>query len=359
LATELQIRHDEIDRLQSHLSGTERQRDEALSAIVQQQIITEELEKRKNKITKELSDLETSNRILTIERDDAQRVLDQLSKNMSEGKTQKVEDIIEIIRKEGPLFDRAQSRHSASSNSSSGTKRAARSSVSTNDSPSPRRLTISKTRYSQPRTPSLKTRSTSSTRRRLENARSSEDNFTVNRLLFERRRISPIIPVLPYNIHAEDDKIKEKIAAVGEIIRKITEQYADSDSVTSRPSKDSFSSPTSAADTSITSSQPTRTSCSNSIHRYEKHRRSFLSPGLSTPALSQRSSRSSLFDTAQEGIPQESISSDRDSSAWSKASEDVAMDEPWNCIIDEMYCGNNVDLHDPKLSQNPWILCSP
>jgi hypothetical protein len=66
---------DEAARLALRLSGTERQRDSAMEALVLQQGIAEDLERERNRNKKELAALQHTTQTLARQRDEAQRVV--------------------------------------------------------------------------------------------------------------------------------------------------------------------------------------------------------------------------------------------------------------------------------------------
>ena len=69
---------DDLARLTVRLSGTEKQRDDALEALVLQQEIAEELERERKRNQSELANLQHTNTTLLHQRDEAQRVVLQL-----------------------------------------------------------------------------------------------------------------------------------------------------------------------------------------------------------------------------------------------------------------------------------------
>ncbi|KAJ6164671.1 hypothetical protein N7470_003343 [Penicillium chermesinum] len=87
---------DDVARLTLRLSGTEKQRDDALEALVLQQEIAEELERERKRNHKELGALEHTNSTLTRERDDAQRVVLHL-RSLINGKSHHMEHIVRSI----------------------------------------------------------------------------------------------------------------------------------------------------------------------------------------------------------------------------------------------------------------------
>src|SRR6201999_1016617 len=66
---------DDAARLALRLSGTEKQRDDALEALVLQQEIAEELERERKRNQKDLSALQHTNSTLSRQRDEAHRVV--------------------------------------------------------------------------------------------------------------------------------------------------------------------------------------------------------------------------------------------------------------------------------------------
>lgn len=79
---------DDLARLTVRLSGTEKQRDDALEALVLQQEIAEELERERKRNQKELSGMQHTNSSLLHQRDEAQRVVLQLRSLISGQSTQ-------------------------------------------------------------------------------------------------------------------------------------------------------------------------------------------------------------------------------------------------------------------------------
>lgn len=75
LTSLIEQQKDEAQRLAVRLTGTEKQRDDALEALVLQQEIAEELERERKRNKKELSGLQQTNTALSRQRDEAQRVV--------------------------------------------------------------------------------------------------------------------------------------------------------------------------------------------------------------------------------------------------------------------------------------------
>ncbi|KAK5224517.1 hypothetical protein LTR67_000311 [Exophiala xenobiotica] len=87
---------DDAARLALRLSGTERQRDNALEALVLQQGIAEDLEKERSRNRKEIAALTHTNQTLQRQRDEAQRVVLHL-RSLITGQTHHMEHIVRSI----------------------------------------------------------------------------------------------------------------------------------------------------------------------------------------------------------------------------------------------------------------------
>lgn len=87
---------DDVARLTLRLSGTEKQRDDALEALVLQQEIAEELERERKRNQKEISALTHTNSTLSREREEAQRVVLHL-RSLINGKSHHMEHIVRSI----------------------------------------------------------------------------------------------------------------------------------------------------------------------------------------------------------------------------------------------------------------------
>ena len=95
---------DDAARLTLRLSGTERQRDNALEALVLQQGIAEDLEKERSRNRKEIAALQHSNGGLQRQRDEAQRVVLHL-RSLITGQTHHMEHIVRSIGSSAELQD--------------------------------------------------------------------------------------------------------------------------------------------------------------------------------------------------------------------------------------------------------------
>lgn len=87
---------DDAARLTVRLSGTEKQRDDALEALVLQQEIAEELERERQRNKKELSSLQHTNQAIIRQRDEAQRVVLHL-RALIDGQTHHMEHIVRSL----------------------------------------------------------------------------------------------------------------------------------------------------------------------------------------------------------------------------------------------------------------------
>lgn len=87
---------DDAARLTVRLSGTEKQRDDALEALVLQQEIAEELERERKRNKKELAALQHTNGAILRQRDEAQRVVLHL-RALIEGQTHHMEHIVKSL----------------------------------------------------------------------------------------------------------------------------------------------------------------------------------------------------------------------------------------------------------------------
>lgn len=87
---------DDLARLTLRLSGTEKQCDDALEALVLQQEIAEELERERKRNQKELAALQQANATLTRQRDEAQRIVVHL-RSLIDGQAHHMEHLLRSI----------------------------------------------------------------------------------------------------------------------------------------------------------------------------------------------------------------------------------------------------------------------
>ncbi|KAN0083746.1 DENN (AEX-3) domain containing protein [Elaphomyces granulatus] len=95
---------DDAARLTLRLSGTEKQRDDALEALVLQQEIAEELERERKRNQKELGAIQHANSALTRQRDEAQRIVVHL-RSLIDGQTHHMEHILRTLGNSTELSD--------------------------------------------------------------------------------------------------------------------------------------------------------------------------------------------------------------------------------------------------------------
>ncbi|KAI9836439.1 MAG: hypothetical protein M1819_001470 [Sarea resinae] len=95
---------DDAARLTVRLSGTEKQRDDALEALVLQQEIAEELERERDHNKEELSALQHTNSTILRQRDEAQRVVLHL-RSLIEGQAHHMEHIVQSLSRAPELSE--------------------------------------------------------------------------------------------------------------------------------------------------------------------------------------------------------------------------------------------------------------
>ena len=98
---------DDAVRLALRLSGTERQRDQAMEALVLQQGIAEDLERERSRNKKELAQLSHTNQTLSRQRDEAQRVVLHL-RALIHGQSHHMEHIVRSLTSAPELSDYIQ-----------------------------------------------------------------------------------------------------------------------------------------------------------------------------------------------------------------------------------------------------------
>ncbi|KAL9602514.1 MAG: hypothetical protein Q9219_001809 [cf. Caloplaca sp. 3 TL-2023] len=97
---------DDAARLTVRLSGTEKQRDDALEALVLQQDIAEELERERKRNHKELTALKHTNANILRQRDESQRVVLHL-RSLIDGQTHHMEHIVRSLNRTPEIPDYA------------------------------------------------------------------------------------------------------------------------------------------------------------------------------------------------------------------------------------------------------------
>ena len=104
LTSLIEQQKDDAARLTVRLSGAEKQRDDALEALVLQQEIAEELERERKRNKKELSALQHTNATILRQRDESQRVVLHL-RSLIDGQTHHMEHIVRSLNKAPELTD--------------------------------------------------------------------------------------------------------------------------------------------------------------------------------------------------------------------------------------------------------------
>jgi hypothetical protein len=95
---------DDAARLTVRLAGTEKQRDDALEALVLQQEIAEELERERKRNKKELANLQSTNKNVIRQREEAQRVVVHL-RSLISGQTHHMEHIVRSLHTTPEIAD--------------------------------------------------------------------------------------------------------------------------------------------------------------------------------------------------------------------------------------------------------------
>ncbi|MCJ1404450.1 hypothetical protein MMC11_007675 [Xylographa trunciseda] len=104
LTVAIEQQKDDMARLTIRLSGTEKQRDDALEALVLQQEIAEELERERKRNKKDLSALQHTNKNIIRQREEAQRVVVHL-RSLISGQTHHMEHIVRSLAKAPELSE--------------------------------------------------------------------------------------------------------------------------------------------------------------------------------------------------------------------------------------------------------------
>lgn len=99
---------DDNARLSVRLTGTEKQRDDALEALVLQQEIAEELERERKRNKKELSALQHTNVTIVRQRDEARRVVLHL-RSLIGGQSHHMEHLVQTLSKPEELLHEIES----------------------------------------------------------------------------------------------------------------------------------------------------------------------------------------------------------------------------------------------------------
>ncbi|KAI0479350.1 DENN domain-containing protein [Xylariaceae sp. FL0804] len=102
LASLIDQHKDDNARMSVRLTGTEKQRDDALEALVLQQEIAEELERERKRNKKELAALQQTNGTLSRQRDEARRVVLHL-RSLVGGQSHHMEHLVQSLTTRGDL----------------------------------------------------------------------------------------------------------------------------------------------------------------------------------------------------------------------------------------------------------------
>lgn len=98
---------DDIQRITNRMGSTEKQRDDALEALVLQQEIAEELERERKRNKKDLSALQHTNTTLLRQRDEAQRVVLHL-RALIEGQSSHMQHIVKGLKDTPEFLDTSE-----------------------------------------------------------------------------------------------------------------------------------------------------------------------------------------------------------------------------------------------------------
>ncbi|KAF3929623.1 hypothetical protein ABW20_dc0100990 [Dactylellina cionopaga] len=203
LSTLIDQQKDETNRLTLRLSGTEKQRDEALEALVLQQAVAEELEKERKKNGKELAALHHTNSNLLRQRDQAQKVVFQL-RSLIDGQTSHLEHIVRSFGDNLELNDLAEGEEDEG------------------DQPVDSRSVIAE---NEPQAPPIPLRAESRLSVASSPIQGEDVSPEMERRFFNSPRGSKRYSEMSLNDVA-DRHIREKTDAIADIIRSISEQCA-------------------------------------------------------------------------------------------------------------------------------------
>ncbi|DAA77485.1 TPA_exp: Uncharacterized protein A8136_6031 [Trichophyton benhamiae CBS 112371] len=197
---------DDIIRLTLRLSGTEKQRDDALEALVLQQEIAEELERERKRNEKEIASLQHTNSNLLRQRDDAQRVVIHL-RSLINGQAHHMEHIVRSIDSSPELSRYIEEGHDMS----------AEDTAKGDEEPSKPQDSANKTASSRKSSSRLSNRS--ATPALSDDAPTNADN---RMLSVDKRRRSIRLSMSD----VADRHLRDKTDAIADIIRTISDQCA-------------------------------------------------------------------------------------------------------------------------------------
>ncbi|KAK5115658.1 hypothetical protein LTR85_009829 [Meristemomyces frigidus] len=204
---------DDSARLAVRLSGTEKQRDDALEALVLQQEIAEELERERKRNKKDISALQHTNATLLRQRDEAQRVVLHL-RALIDGQTHHMEHIVKSLNESPDAALFADAEEDAAPESTSGAEEHIRSEREETE--------IGTIRGAGARSSATSSRSSTRQSSRADGERAS--TAMESRLLSSaaaRKRFSELSMT-----DVADRHLRDKTDAIAYIIRNISEQCA-------------------------------------------------------------------------------------------------------------------------------------
>lgn len=197
---------DDIIRLTLRLSGTEKQRDDALEALVLQQEIAEELERERKRNEKEIASLQHTNSNLLRQRDDAQRVVIHL-RSLINGQAHHMEHIVRSIDSSPELSQYIEDGHDMS----------AEDTAKGDEEPSKPQDSASKATSSRKSSSRLSNRS--ATPAQSDDTPTNADNRILS---VDKRRRSIRLSMSD----VADRHLRDKTDAIADIIRTISDQCA-------------------------------------------------------------------------------------------------------------------------------------
>ena len=206
---------DDAARLTVRLSGTEKQRDDALEALVLQQEIAEELERERKRNKKDLSSLQHTNTTLLRQRDEAQRVVLHL-RALIDGQAHHMEHIVKTMNDQPENAPAADAEEDAMAMSSAGAEQDASPAADKDES----EIATSRGMGGMGSASSSRSSTRQSSRMDGERASSSnESRLTSNAAA--RKRFSELSMT-----DVADRHLRDKTDAISYIIRNISEQCA-------------------------------------------------------------------------------------------------------------------------------------
>jgi len=269
LSDELRKGKERIEYLTNELTGTERQRDEALSTILQQQIITEEVEKRRQLSLRELELLKEENEELLQQRQEIEQQMDTLrrEKNNDQSHISGKENLNRALTRSKKNVEKPDwTRTYSSKPSASYEQHLAEQNVDR------RRTTRISSAYLLNRPKSFDSLNMYTTKPR-----------DPSRQQLTERKSSIFTSVRKPSVQVESP-IEDKISAIGDIIRRITEQSVGTSTATTTATTESLSPATQSLSTRRSTTNLTINSATSSPSslRTQRARKSRSSNNSST-----------------------------------------------------------------------------